>query len=91
MWTWIKAAMSSVGEFLLPVIKMFLSSIGPALAKAALGAVAVVAQDLAGKTNAEKRDAAYGLIVDELKAQGITAAESAINTAIELAVQKLKQ
>jgi len=90
MWVWIKAAMSSVADFLIPILKLFLSDIGPALGKAAVSAVGIVAQDLAGKTSTEKRNAAYRLIVDELKDQGITAAESAINAAIEVAVLKLK-
>lgn len=91
MWTWIKAAWGAAADLLLPTLKLFLSAIGPALGKAAVSAVGIVAQDLADKTGGEKRDAAYRLILDELKDQGITAAESAINAAIEVAVLKLKQ
>jgi len=90
MWTWIKAAMSAVADFLLPFVKIFLSSIGPVVAKAAMAAVTTTAESLKGATGAEKRDAAYKLIVGELKQQGVTVAESMINAAIEAAVQKLK-
>lgn len=90
MWTWIKLAASSIGNFLLPFVKIFLSSLGPVVAKAAMAAVTTTAESLKGATGAEKRDAAYKLIVDELKQQGVTVAESMINAAIEAAVQKLK-
>ena len=91
MWTWMKAAMSSIGSFLLPFIKIFLSSIGPALATAAMTAVSATAENMKDGSSKDKRDAAYTLIVDQLKIQGITAAESMINCAIEAAVAKLKE
>lgn len=90
MWTWLKLAASSIGTFLLPFVKIFLTSIGPALVSAATQAVAATAANMAGATGAEKRDAAYQAIVNDLKRQGIEATALMINGAIEAAVAKLQ-
>ena len=90
MWTWMKAAMSSIGSFLLPFVKLFLTNIGPIVAQAAMTAVSATAANMLNAEGKDKRDAAYKMIVENLKQQGITAAESMINCAIEAAVVKLK-
>lgn len=91
MWTWIKLAASSIGTFLLPFVRIFLSSIGPALAQAATSAVAITAESMLTASGAEKRDAAYKLIVENLKQQGVTATALMINSAIEAAVARLNE
>lgn len=90
MWTWLKLAASSIGTFLLPFVRLFLTNIGPALVSAATQAVAATAQNMSGATGPEKRDAAYKLIMSELKTQGIEATALMINGAIEAAVAKLQ-
>jgi hypothetical protein len=89
MWTWIKLAASSIGTFLLPFVRIFLTSIGPALVAASTQAVATTAANMSGATGAEKRDAAYKIILNDLKRQGIEATALMINSAIEAAVAKL--
>lgn len=84
-----KAAMSAVSSFLLPFVKIFLSSIGPALASAATTAVAATAQNMLGASGEEKRQAAFQAIISDLKKQGIEATALMINSAIEAAVAKL--
>lgn len=90
MWTWLKLAASSIGTFLLPFVKIFLSNIGPALIAASTQAVAATAANMTGATGPEKRDAAYQAIVNDLKRQGIEATALMINSAIEAAVAKLQ-
>jgi len=89
MWTYIKAMMSNIGNFLLPFVKIFLSSVGPVLAKAATSAVNTCAESMLTANGDEKRTAAYNLIADELKQAGVTATANMINSAIEAAVAKL--
>lgn len=73
---------------------MLLTQYGPILAEAAIQAVKITAENLSGKTDAEKRDYAYQLIVQDLKTKGITVGvnvgNALVNAAIEMAVLKLK-
>lgn len=77
-------------EFLKPLLMVFLSKTGQILAASALRAVAVVAESYSSKSGDEKRSAAFDLIVEDLKSQGVALGASMINLAIESAVQKLK-
>lgn len=86
----LKAFFSAVADFLYPFIKMFLSSAGQAVLSSASKAVMAVAADPSLINSAEKRQAAFDAITKDLAAQGIAAAVSTINGAIEAAVAKLK-
>jgi hypothetical protein len=88
MWLAIKLATSKVWAFLLPIIKIFMSSLGPILAAAAEEAVRTFFT--ADMTNDEKRAAAFSKIMEDLSKQGIAVKASVINTAIEIALQKIK-
>lgn len=84
-----KIVFSSVFTMLLPFVKQFLSSYGPILLGAAKAAVAVyAAQQL---SSLEKREGAYGVIVHDLQAQGITIASSVVYSAIEAAYAEYKE
>lgn len=76
--------------FLKPILMVFLSQAGKLLAASALRAVKIVAESYGAKDGAEKRKAAFDLIYDDLRQQGVTLGASVINMAIEVAVQKLK-
>ncbi|WP_316347629.1 phage holin, LLH family [Desulfuromonas acetoxidans] len=89
-----KLFFSSAWSFLKPFVSIFMSAAGPVLADAATKAVKATAQSLADGSGSDKRQAAYDLIVDDLKSQGValgtTVTTSMINAAIEAAVQGLK-
>ncbi|MDY0199315.1 MAG: hypothetical protein RBR68_16050 [Tenuifilaceae bacterium] len=91
---WIKLFFSKIWDFVKPFIVVLLSKSGTILATSAIQAVTTTAHCLANKDSSEKRQSAYNLIVDDLKKQGISVGieitSSMINTAIELAVQKIK-
>lgn len=89
MWTLVKLWLGKAYDFLKPSIALFLSQSGQILATAALRAVSAVAES-AISGDRERRDAAFDLIVEDLKAQGVKAGASAINLAIETAVVRLK-
>lgn len=85
----LKIMASVVWDFLKPIILEFLKDSGKELANAALEVVtSLSASDI---TNEEKRAEAFKRITEKLKAKGIEIRDSLINTAIEIAVQKLKQ
>ena len=89
MWTKLKLFVSSVYSFLSPVIDIFMSNIGPILAKLAMEAVkAAASTDLSNK---DKREMAFNNIKDWLIKDGIEIGSSMIYLAIEIAVQKLKE
>ena len=89
MWSKIKLIVSSVYEFLKPVIDIFLSEIGPLLAKIAMEAVKIMAnKDIA---NSDRREEAFEYVKGELLSRGISIGSSIIYLAIEIAVQKLKE
>ena len=88
MWIALKLYASKVWEFLLPIIKIFMSQIGPVLSDIALQAVSTYS--MADMTNDEKRQASFSAIAEQLKKKGIEVGASVINTAIELAYQKIK-
>lgn len=87
----LKFIFSELWEFLKPIIKILMSEAGKALAEAAQVAVKTVAENLSGKGNGEKQQTAFRLIESTLKQKGIELGASAINMAIELAVQKMKE
>lgn len=90
----VKILFSSMWDFLGPFLRLFLSKMGPVLAASAMAAVKTVAGTMQGSSGAAKREAAYDIIVWDLKQQAITVGvdvtTSAINAAIEAAVQKMK-
>ena len=92
MWEKMKFLASGMWDFLRPLIRVFLSNIGPVLAAAATTAVQVAA--VKAIANTEKRDSAYKDILVELEKQGFKLGadftESMVNAAIEAAVQGLK-
>ena len=88
MWIALKLYASKVWEFLLPIIKIFMSQMGPVLADIALQAVTTYS--FSDMSNDEKRQAAFSAISEQLKKKGIEVGASVINTAIELAYQKIK-
>ena len=92
--TALRLMLSGVWGFMKPFVRQMLSFAGPILAKAATDAVAVTAENLSGATNDEKRNQAYRMIAADLHRQGVAigtdVTTSMINTAIEVAVQNLK-
>ena len=91
MGTAIKLFFSNVWDFLLPLIKVFLSQAGPILAKAATEAVTAVAINYGTSDGETKRQAAFTMIQSNLINQGIQLGSSTVNMAIEAAVAKLKE
>lgn len=87
----IKLFFSSVGDFLTPFIKIFLSSAGQLLAEVSLDVVKKVAVDPKCLDSAAKREAAFSQIKEQLSSKGIVLASSVIYAAIEAAVQRIKQ
>ena len=92
MWEKMKFLASGMWDFLRPLIRIFLSKMGPVLAAAAKTAVQVAAAKAI--SNAEKKDSAYKDILVALETQGFQMGadftESMVNAAIEAAVQGLK-
>ena len=90
----IKLFFSNIWDFIRPFVIILLSKSGTILASAAISAVTATAQCATGATDEEKRNAAFKLIVEDLKKQGVQVGveitTSMINAAIELAVQKKK-
>jgi len=86
---WLTGASKTLISFLLPILATGTAELLAALLPIALDVVTSLADS--GKTGAEKRAAA----VDAIKAQalqaGIKATASAVNIAVELAVQKLNE
>ena len=80
--------MSELWLFLQPIIKVFLSDIGPILISTATAAVAEMSKT--DMTGAEKKEAAFNAIKSALMKEGIKVASHIINTTIETAVAKLK-
>lgn len=91
MWTWIKLATSSIGKFLLPFVRSFFTAMAPVVVSSATRAVQTVAQDMGGADWRERRDAAFDLVVKDLKEQGLVVgvdiAIRLVNKAIEAAVE----
>ena len=84
----LKLFISAAEKYLAPFIRQFLTGIGPiVLAAAEKAVITFAAQQMPG---ADKKAGAYQQIVTDLQAQGITAAASIINGAIEAAVAGLK-
>lgn len=85
---WFKIIFGQIGTFLVPLIKRFLSETGLALAEVATEVVEMLATtDMSGD---DKRKEATRLILERLKAKGITASTSFVQDAIQAAVAKLK-
>ena len=84
---WLSGSTKVVFSFLLPILEDQTAKLLAALLPIAMDVVTSLADS--GKTGAEKRAAA----VDAIKAQaihaGVDATASAVNLAVELAVQKL--
>lgn len=85
----IKFIMSAAWTFLAPFIYLLMSQAGPILISAATKAVTIVAMG-ALKGNTERQEAAFILIADDLRSQGIKIVVSDINLMIEAAVKRLK-
>mgnify|MGYP001301375835 CR=1 FL=1 len=85
---WLKIIFGAIGTFLVPLIKRFFVDGAIALAEAATEVVQILSStEMSGE---DKRKEAFRLIVERLKAKGITLSTSLINAAIEAAVAKLK-
>ena len=82
-------ASKSVLNFILPILKDSTSKLLSDLLPIAMEVVISYANS--NKTSDEKRKAAFSRIETAAKARGIEAANSIINLAIELAVQKSKE
>lgn len=84
------AKISPMLAFLEPAVDQLIKNGGEILTKTAVSVVIQIASDPTLLTNADKRSKAVQLVADSLKAQGITAAESAVNLAVEAAVAEIK-
>jgi hypothetical protein len=84
------AKISPMFAFLEPAVDQLIKNGGEILTNTALSVVTQIASDPSVLTNADKRNKAVQLVADTLKAQGIAAAESAVNLAVEGAVAELK-
>ena len=95
MWDKIKLIVSAVSndtwEFLKPLLKMYATKAGKILAVAALAAVKSVAASYGDADGDTKRKAAFDLISEDLKQQGLELGTSFINQAIEAAYLKFKE
>lgn len=87
----LKFAFSNVWDFLQPFLRNFLSEAGAILAETALQVVSELQNEMADASGAEKRQQAFNIITETLKAKGIALSSSIINSAIEAAVQKIKE
>lgn len=87
-WEKFKILSSNIIDFLLPFIKILLTQSGKILAEVALEVV-TNCNDL-DIQNDEKRQVAFQKIFEILSSKGIELGKSVINTAIEMAVLKLK-
>ena len=85
-----KLFFSSVWTFIEPFVEILLTSAGQILVTTAMDAVTQVAKDPSLLTSADKRSAAFALIIQNLEAQGIQLATSTINAALEASVVKMK-
>lgn len=90
MLTYIKAVTSGIWSFILPFLKILLTQAGQVLAQTAMDVVRQVAANYSNEPGAAKRVIAINMITDSLTKQGIQIGASAINAALEAAVQKLK-
>lgn len=88
MWEAIKLVTSNIWQFIKPFLVQFLTSSGRTVLQIAL--TAVINAQTSGGTGAEKRQTATDAIIEELKKQGLNVGTSMINSAIEVAVQKIK-
>lgn len=89
MWLKIKAVSSDVWQYIKPMVVLLLTTVGKELMAAAIAAVTKAAKS--GLSNSAKREMAYQQIRSDMVAAGYQAAESAINLALEMAVQKIKE
>ena len=89
----VKFFFTKIGSFLLPFVKIFVSSAGQILGSIALDVVKQIAADpsMIKAGGLAKRQAAFDLIVKDLKSKGLELSTSVINAAIEAAVQKAKE
>lgn len=91
MWEKMKFVASGLWIFFRPLIRQFLSAIGPVLTAAATTAVEIAAQRAISST--EKREFAYKAIVLNLERQGFQMGKDftarTVNAAIEAAVAGL--
>ena len=87
--SYLTGASRSVLEFILPILRDQTSKLLADILPIAMEIVASLL--VSNKTNEEKRNAAFHRINTIAKDRGIQAANSTINLAIELAVQKIKQ
>ncbi|GEM_PF-5646076 len=91
MWEKVKFLASSLWTFFRPMIKQFLTAVGPILTVAATAAVEAAAAKAI--SSAEKRDGAYAEIVLALEKKGFELGKDftarMVNSAIEAAVAGL--
>jgi hypothetical protein len=91
MWNKMKLMFSAIWVMVLPLLKTFSGKVGKAVLAQAISVCQDVAVSMATANGADKRKAAFKLIVANLKTQGVQNVEtSVINAAIETAVQYLE-
>lgn len=88
--SWFTGAFTFLQRFIQPALDSLAKNGGEILAQTALDAVRAVAADPKLITDTARRNAAFNAILATLSARGIEAATSAINLALEIAVQNLK-
>ena len=89
-WEKMKIVFSNIWDFLAPFVKIFLSSAGVILAEVAIKTVTEIALTMGDADGEAKRKEALSRIQVELIGKGIVLGVSVINSAIEMAVQKIK-
>jgi len=89
MWDKMKFFLSDIWIFLQPFVKQLLSDSGRILARSAIRAVTIVAQTMTAADGKDKRQAAFDLILMDMKSSGIEIGTSMINAALEAAVINL--
>ncbi len=84
-----KLVFSGIWDFVGPFVAMLLKQGGALLLTVAVDAVRNVSVSMPNASGSEKRDAAFNIIKGQMKEKGCDVATSVINSAIEVAVQKL--
>ena len=87
-WTDVELIFESIGKYVEPMLKEFMTDVGKAALSSATTVVAQVEKDLAGQAGAAKQQPAFQIIVADLAAMGFKTVETwLVNAAIETAVK----
>lgn len=90
IWNKVKIIMTDAWVFIEPFVKLFVSQSGKIVLQSAVSAVQIVADTMNDADGNKKREKAFELIVEDLKRAEVEIGTSIINSAIEVAVQKIK-